>query len=163
MLVYNIIQFNKGHNECYKRLWVHGIESKGLTSRADRRQDSLVKLVCRTQWKALTRVAGSDRRYLRLTVYAKPYVVRIALRLQESSSPLSGHAALPADLGTGRGWLSNTPSCSPPPPHHTSPSRRLYRSADIGPPPPHHMFVCCSILPFPRSRTIYNSLQLSSS
>lgn len=78
-------------------------ESKGLTSGADRRQDSLVKLVCRTQWKALTRVAGSDRRYLRLIVSPKPYVVSIALRLQESSSPLSGHAALPADLGTGRG------------------------------------------------------------
>lgn len=95
VLVYNIIQLNK----CCKRLW----ESKGLRSRADRRRDSLVKLVCRTQWQALTRVAGSDRRYLRLIVSAKPYVVSIALRLQESSSPLSGYAALPADLGTGRG------------------------------------------------------------
>lgn len=92
-------------------------EWKGLTSRADRRQDSLVKLVCRTQWKALTRVAGSDRRYLRLIVFAKPYVVSIALRLQESSSPLSGHAALPADLGTGRGVVVKHAQlfASPPP------------------------------------------------
>lgn len=117
-------------------------ESKGLTSRADRRQDSLVKLVCRAQWKALTRVAGYDRRYLRLIVSAKPY------RLQESSSPATPPCRL--TLARAGGWLSNTPSCSPPPTHHTSPSRRLYRSADIGPPPPHHMFVC-----FPRPRTLY--------
>lgn len=61
------------------------------------------------------------------------------------------------------GGCQTRPAVRHPPTHHTSPSRRLYRSADIGPPPPHHMFVCCSILPFPRPRTIYNSLQLSSS
>lgn len=60
------------------------------------------------------------------------------------------------------GGCQTRPAVRHPPTHHTSPSRRLYRSADIGPPPPHHMFVCCSILPFPRPRTLYNHIAYNS-